>query len=47
MLLKIFKNNVDMEYGVKYKFCDIDDKMKYIVIYLLIRYFYYEFYVGK
>lgn len=46
-LLKILKNNADTEYGVKYKFRDIDDKMKYIAIHPLTRYAHYERYVGK
>lgn len=46
-LLKILENNADTEYGVKYKFRDIDDKMKYIAIHPLTRYSHYEPYVGK
>ena len=46
-LLKILKNNAHTEYGVKYKFRDIDAKMKYMAIHPLTRYAHYEPYVGK
>jgi len=46
-LLKILKNNATTEYGVKYKFREIDDKMKYIALHPLTRYAHYEPYVGR
>lgn len=46
-LLKILKNNADTEYGLKYKFRDIDDKLKFIALHPLTRYAHYEPYVGK
>ena len=46
-LLEILKNNADTEYGVKYKFRDIGDKLKFIAVHPLTRYAHYEPYVGK
>ena len=46
-LLKILKSNADTEYGLKYKFRDIDSKVKYMSQHPLTRYSHYEQYVGK
>ncbi len=46
-LLKILKNNADTEYGLKYKFGDINSKEKYMSLHPLTRYSHYEQYVGK
>ena len=46
-LLKILKNNADTEYGLKYKFRDINDKLKFIAVHPLTRYAHYEPYVGR
>lgn len=46
-LLKILKSNAVTEYGLKYKFRDIDSKVKYMSQHPLTRYSHYEQYLGK
>ena len=46
-LLKILKSNAVTEYGQKYNFCDIHNKVKYVTVHPLTRYDHYESYVGR
>ena len=46
-LLKVLKSNAGTEYGVKYKFGDIQDKMQYVALHPLTRYSHYKDYIGE
>lgn len=46
-LIKMLKSNADTDYGQKYKFRDIDSKVKYANLHPLTRYSHYAQYVGK
>lgn len=46
-LLKILKSNAGSEYGIQYKFGDIQDKKQYVTLHPLTRYSHYKDYVGE
>ena len=46
-LLKILKSNAGSEYGIQYKFGDIQDKKQYVTLHPLTRYNHYKDYVGE
>ena len=46
-LLKILKSNANTEYGVQYRFVDIQNKRQYVALHPLTRYSHYKEYIGR
>ena len=46
-LFQVLQSNESTEYGMKYEFCDIRDKNKYVTRHPLTRYNHYKDYIGK
>ena len=46
-LLKILKGNASTEYGVRYKFGDIEGKKQYVAMHPLTRHIHYKEFIGE